>query len=151
MSDDNTSLFLKKVIDLETKVKEGYLIDDAIQGIEALKEWLVSNRYIVQHRTAQAFLTYLWQHDGNYQDRNGFVSWVKCKLKFADINVTETVINGEKVIFKKFLPWSLSFGSCTQKKHQDFFNKLQSFANAKYQIDFDKWLSEYETNPHLIG
>ena len=125
------------------KIRKG--ADDSDFLISELEEWLASNRYITQHRTAQAFLTYLWQHDGNFKDRTGFVSWVKCTIGFADINTTEAMIQGEKVIFKKFLPWSLSFGSCSQKKHQLFFDKLKNFANTKYKIDFDLWLNEYET------
>jgi len=148
--DDLTTLFIKKVSDLERCISSGNNIQDIHQSVIELRNWLASDRYIKQHRTCQAFLTYLWRTDAQFSSREGFVSWVKCKVGFADINVSEAVIEGQKVVFKKFLPWSLSFGSCSQKRHNEFLNKLKDFAESKYKINFDDWLEEYETNPELI-
>jgi thiaminase len=148
MADDLTALFLKKVIKLEQNVAGDVL--NCMQYITELRQWLVSDRYITQHKTCQAFMTYLFNQSEGFKNRDAYVSWLKCKVGFADIQTTEAVIDAQKVIFKKYLPWSLSFGSCSQKDHAKFLEDIKQFAMRKYKIDFDKWLEEYTLNPELV-
>jgi len=148
--DDLTNLFIKKISTLEDTISKGADITAIKDEVIKLRNWLASDRFIQQHKTCQAFLTYLWRHDGRYKARRGFVSFIKCKLGFADINVTEATIDGQKVRFEKYLPWSLSYGSCSQKKHQRFLNDLKQYALDKYHVDFDGWLNEYSAFPELV-
>ncbi len=152
MSDSLIPKFLQKLSDLDKFVGKEKNDKNSIQvQIRKLQQWLVDDRSLLEHRCCQSFLTYLWQsHGKDYKDRRGFVSGMKCKLKFADIVITKTTIDGVRVEFQKFLPWSLSFGSCSQKLHHKFFNDLQEFAERVYKIDFNKWKKEWESNEHLL-
>lgn len=145
--DDLNSYFLKKLDSLD----KCSTYPELRKGIEGIKHWLLNGRHLKQHRTVQAFMTYLYNSYGDgFKTRKGYVSWLKCNLDFATCQTTKAIIDGETVIFKKYMVDSLSFADCTQKKHQKFFDDLQRFAMEKYKLDFNQWLVEYETNPALI-
>ena len=99
----------------------------------------------------QSLLTFLFKSYGDdYKNRDGFVSGLKCKVGFATVNITKAKIKGQIVYFKKIMPWSLSFGSCSQKKHHKFLEDLKAYILGRWQFDFDELKKEWELNEHLI-
>lgn len=150
--DDLTSLFLKKVTELEKFVKQNKNDRSSIIGeIFKIQKWLAGDRSIQQHRCCQAFLTFLYMSYGDqYENRAYFVAHVKCKLGFAKVKITKTTIEGERVTFKKFMPYSLSFPECSQKKHNEFFNKLQEYALSTWGVNFAEWHESWAGSPNLV-
>lgn len=151
-SDSIIPAFLKKLSELIKFIKQNENTrQDIINKMINLQTWLVNNRSLQEHKCCQAFLTYLWQSYGkNYKSRKGFVTWIKCNLRFADIKITKAIIEGQKVIFQKFLLHSLSFGSCSQKTHHKFFNDLKEYALQKWKIDFELWYKEWSDNENTL-
>lgn len=144
--------FLKKVSELEKFASDKKNTrDQIISKIIQIREWIIGDRSLQQHRCAFAFMKFLYNsHGDEFQEFEGFISWLKCRNGMAKIQTTEAVIKGEKVIFKKYLVDSISFGSCTQKRFNDFFNKLQEFAQITWGINFAEWFKEYETAENTI-
>lgn len=155
---------IKKIQELQKYVDDQKNDRKAIQGqIIKVLQWLAWDRSLIQHRCSQAFLTFLYNSYGSniienengeeikeYESRDDFIAWLKCKLKFAKIKITNATIKGEKVEFRKYMPFSLSFGKCSQAQHNDFFNKVQEFARVKWKCEFNDWFKEWERNEHLI-
>jgi hypothetical protein len=153
LSDDTLiPLFLNKLSELDKIISNEKNDRKVIQDqIAKLQQWLAGDRSIQEHKCCQAFLTYLFNSYGDkYKSREGFVCDIKCKLHFADIKITKSVINGEKIIFKKYNIHSLAFPACSQKKHHDFFIALQDFAFKKWGVDFEKWYAEWINNTNTI-
>lgn len=148
MSDSLIPKFMQKLVELEKYIQNSKNDrKDIVQRVRKIQEWLASDRSLQQHRCCQSFLTYLYQsHGDKFKSRDGFISWLKCIIGFADIKVTKTKIKGETVIFKKYLPHSLSFGSCSQKKHQKFLDDLKNYAEYKWGINFDLWYEQWSIN-----
>lgn len=71
-------------------------------------------------------------------------------IQFVTEAIYKFVKSRCKVIYKKYLVDSMSFGSCSQKKFHEFFTKLQDFAENTWKIKFSEWHSEWEKNEHLI-
>lgn len=124
---------------------------DIFKKIMDLQQWLAFDRSIQQHRCCQAFMTFLFQSYGEkYKSREGFVSGLKCKIGFASMETTKAIIEGQTVIFKKYMPHSLSFGACTQKRHQEFFDALKEYALERWGCDFDLWHEQWISNENTL-
>lgn len=159
MSDDNLSLFLKKITELEKICNDDKNNRQIIIGqINKIQNWLTGNRSLQHHRTLQKFFTYLWQsHGEEFKSRAGYVSYVKQKIGYSITKKIKTLeikarcphCNDwitEKAYLKEFISKSLSFSDCTQVMHQKVFDDVKAFAMREYKIDFDKWFIELSEN-----
>jgi hypothetical protein len=122
-----------------------------IKQIVKTKQWLISDRSLIEHRCCQSYLTFLYSSYGDeFADREDFVDWVKYQVRYCRVKRTEAIVEGQKVVFKKFKPLSLSFAQCSQKIHNQIFQKIQEFAMAKWGCSFSDWYSEWSQNEHLM-
>ena len=132
--DDLINAFRKKVVN----VKDGKM------SIDKLLEWVSNDRSLQQHRMCQAYITYLYQSYGK-GTKAEFVEDIKKATGFCRIKRKPIEFKGEKYMYIRCHFESLSFGSCSQKRHQEFFENLKSYANRKYGVDFEQWERYYET------
>lgn len=153
MTDSILPKLVEEVSKLERFAQDESNDRAAIFGkISKLLVWLVSNRSLQEHRCAQAYLTFLYQSYGDeFISREDFVDWVKYQVGYCKVKITEATIKGERVVFKKFKPQSLSFAECSQKLHNAIFQKIQKFALSKWGVNFDDWHSEWLKNEHLVS
>lgn len=121
-----------------------------LHEIDIIRTWLINGRSIQEHKLCQAYMTYLWMSYNSGEDRDDFIDDLKLKIGYCKTKVTDAVINGEKIRFKKYKPLSLSFGKCSEKTHNKFLTKLIDFALNTWSVDFEAWRKEYEENEHLL-
>jgi len=151
-------IFVKKVHQLYKDVEKSTFLTDALKEIQKLENWLLTNRSLQQHRCLQSFLTYLWQSYGDdFKSRGGFVSYIKSCIGFCKTKKVKTVeIDSkcpecncalkEKAYLKEFKVKSLSFAECSQKLHQQVFDRIKDFAFDKWGIVFEKWFEHWTMN-----
>lgn len=150
MTDDLQSYFLKKIQQLKKAAHDDILT--VMDHIEKLENWLIGNRSLQQHRLCQKYITYLWQSYGTeYKSRDGFLMRLKVVLGYADIKEKRFKDrSGRECRDRMIAVKSLSFNSCTQQQHQEFFNNLKEYALKEWGIDFESWAEYAEENPELI-
>jgi len=147
-ADSLIPLMIKKVSHLQHVFSDDVLKAGA--EIDKLLNWLLSDRSLQAHRACQAFMTYLYSVSEGFKSRDGFVTWIKCNCKFAEINITRANIEGKDIEFQKYVPHSLSFGTCSQKSHNEFFDELKKFAMRKYKVNFDDWFNHWSANENTM-
>lgn len=151
MSDTLIPGLLKKLQELEKyAADEKHARGQIVSKIIKIEQWLVGDRSLVQHRCAQAFITYLWKSYGK-DTRENFYDYCKELTGFIITEKRKANIEGKIVYFEKIKYKSLSFSKCSQKVHNKFFTDLQEIALFKWGVDFSKWLKEWNQNEHLIG
>ena len=144
--------FLQKITELE-RVASNPNNDrnEILSKINKLINWVVSDRSLQEHKCCFSFMKYLYNSYGEqFKSFEGFIDWLKRKNDMAHVDQTEAIIDGTKVIFFKYKPKSLSFGSCTQKVFHKFFNSIQEFAKEKWKVDFDTWKKQWEKNENTV-
>jgi hypothetical protein len=151
MSDDLTSLFLKKLTELEKTADKGCR-EDVLSHINKLKQWLAGDRSLQQHKCCQAYMTFLWQSYGDeYKSREGFVMRLKSMLGFADVKEKRFLArDGSKCRDRMISIKSLSFADCTQKAHQLFFDELKEYALKQWGVVFQDWYEHWSGNENTM-
>jgi IS1 family transposase len=147
-SNEFINVFLKKMNALyKYSENDKHTREHILCEQQKIIDWLLSDRSLQQHRLIQSFMSYLFSSYGDaYGCRDDFIDDIKRMVGFCRVRKTETVIQGEKVIFQKYKPKSISFGKCSQKTFNEFSDRLKLLAIKKWGVDFNLWLIENENN-----
>jgi len=149
MSDSNLHLLLKRLMAVEQSCLGAGCPTHKLT--REIIDWLCKDRSMLQHRCCQAYMTYLFQSYGDdFKTREDYTDWLKLQTGFCKRKETIATIENERVKFIKYKPMSLSFSSCSQKKHQAFFDALKQYALDAYGVNFDDWYSEYQKNENTL-
>jgi hypothetical protein len=113
--------------------------------IRRLRQWIHSDRSVLEHRCYHAFVTYLWQSYGtDYPSRDLFHTELKCRIGHCHIDRRIIEVQGEKVKVIHTMPKSVSFGKCPQKLFHKVFERIQGYALEKWGVKFEEWKREHD-------
>ena len=104
---------------------------------------LLPHRYKRQLDTYWAFITYLWQYyERQFKSVDQFRYYTYQEIGYGEMRFIN--VGGEKLAV--FIPGSISFMNCTQKKFNEVFELTKKLAFDKHGVSFDAWLEHEEEN-----
>lgn len=149
MTDDLHPAFLRKVERLEVVATKGDP-KATMKEIVKLRRWLATDASLQQMRMFHALVTYLWQ---SYADRLGlrtrdaFYEWLKREAGHCQEKISESTVDGVRVIHHKFRILSLAFHSCPQKTRNAVIQRIFDGVDAWFPgFRFAEWEREWSTN-----
>jgi IS1 family transposase len=144
------NIFLKKLnklYDFSNNDKNNRIA--IVSEINKIIDWVISDRSLQQFRLYHAFITWLFASYGKkYSNRENFIDDIKRLTGYCKIDETFTEINGEKIKFRKYRPFSTAFGVCSQKVFNEYFERVKVLAYKKWMVKFDDWFNENEGVKH---
>ena len=122
-----------------------------LDEILVIKNFLVDDISVIQHCCLWGYLGYLFSSYGDqYANLSDFVDDMLRLTGYCKTTTTQAIIQGEKVILKKYKPDSLSYSNCGKKKRGKILEAIIELSFNKWKIKFDDWFKEYNKNPELI-
>jgi hypothetical protein len=142
---------------------------DIANEIQKLIDLCISDDSIQQMRCFQAFFTYAFSYvgeqytkEGGKPDRNAFIDDLKIKTGHCTKRTQKTVVEGCTLQIITYIPKSISFSECSQKKRTEFFNNAKDIiedeirgcvdinGKKKKIISFDSWFNHWQGYENTI-
>jgi len=158
MQNDYLDAFYNKLNTVNKNIDTRECSPDAllIKGeIQKILNWLKSDASLLQMKCMQAFFTYVFEtvgeqfaDDAGTPDREAFMNYLKSRTGHSSFVQKEVIDkkSGDTILYRVYHHKSISFGQCSQKARQTFFDKAIKVILAKWKINFGEWKTHYDTS-----